>query len=161
MDGSIAKIVELQRNAETGIAQHLYDLLQIVPLFTADPELLALDRSLNLEAGILDHFDHLARQLLVQSFPDDDRLARAFVHFDDVAEVQAIDVDAAPRHLFLQNRDHLLDLKFRLGFQRELVTGLFDTRVRTLEIVTRTDFTIGLIERVAQLVLIDLGNHIE
>src|SRR5271156_1542844 len=51
---SVAEIVELQRHADIGLAQKRDRFLQVIALFADDPDLVALNLSLNFQFRILD-----------------------------------------------------------------------------------------------------------
>ena len=135
--------------------------MQIVTFFAGDAQLLALDRRLHLHLAVFNQLHHFPGDILFQTFLDPDRLPRAFVHLNHIAELETIDIDAALGHLFFQNRNHLLNLEFDLGVHYQVVARMFDSCVGSLEIVARANLAIGLVQGILQFVMIDFGNNIE
>src|SRR5438128_12386668 len=58
---SVMEVGELDRDAEVVLAQELRDRLQVVLLLSRDAQLVALDRDLDLQLGLLHQLHHLAR----------------------------------------------------------------------------------------------------
>jgi len=54
-----------------------------------------------------------------------------------------------------------LQLKLVFGFQRDEIFLLLEMRLAALEVETRADLAVRLIHRIANLLRIDLRNHIE
>src|SRR5262249_26996987 len=78
-----------------------------------------------------------------------------------ILDFQAAEIDAALRDPELQYLEHLLQLELRgRGHDHRGVLEL-EARVRSLEIEALPQLAQGLIDRIGQLVLVDLGDHVE
>src|SRR5690554_1098894 len=75
--GSVAEILVLQRQVHIGLAQQGDDRLQVVSLFAADPQLVAVDLGFDLELGLLDEGDQFFGGRLLDALADGDFLTGA------------------------------------------------------------------------------------
>src|SRR5487761_2031258 len=159
---SVAEVLVLQREVGDRLLHQRDRLLQIVPLGARHPHRVALDRSLHLELAVLQQLDDALGEILFHPGADGDHLldlvAGDLLH---VAVLQRTDVDLAFRELAGQDVGHLLELEIVVGIERQgLVVG-FDAGVGALEVEARRDFLVHLVDGVAYLDLVDLGNDVE
>src|SRR5579883_1469474 len=73
--GSVAEVVELQRQIELRAAQQLDRGLQVVALLAGDPHLLALNAGLHLELRVLDETRDLPAGLRIDPLLEEHLLA--------------------------------------------------------------------------------------
>src|SRR5215469_13486649 len=109
--GSVAEVVELQRQIELRAAQQLDGRLQVVALLARHPHLLALDAGLHLELRVLDQARDLPADLGVDPLLEQHLLAGRGEVDLGVLEVQAGEIHAALAEAQLQDLEHLLELK--------------------------------------------------
>ncbi len=81
-------------------------------------------------------------------------------HFG-LANVQAGKVDAALGEFLPHDVEHLLQLEIGLRGQRNQLSVEDEFRPRSLEIEARADLAVGLVDRVARLVCVEITNYVE
>ena len=125
-----------------------------------------MDRDLGLELLVLDVLHDLAALLGRDALVDRDYLAgRAAGGGLDVAAVQSLQRQLALHELLFENLQDVFDLLIRVRFERDrgLAFGLaeLDARPGVLEVEARPDLARGLVDRVADLLDVYLGDDIE
>src|SRR5690606_15079911 len=159
--GSVAEVVELQRQLELLPAQQRHRRLQVVALLAGDAQLVAVDLRIHLQLGVLERGLDLLRQFALDALLDGDLLARAGQGGLDVAELQAARVDL-PRHQpRAQDVGHLLQLEFAGRGLRDHGVLADEFRVHALEVETGGQFAVGLVDRVGQFVGVHFGDDVE
>src|SRR5579863_6412710 len=147
---------ELQRQLELHRAQRRDDLLQVVLVLARHAELLVLILRVHLQLQRLDMHQERLALLLADPAAQGDRLAHGASRGRlDRAELERLDVDAAPHRLALKDVDDVLHLELVVGDQGDLLTVEFDARLRVLEVEAVLYFLARLIERVVEFLLID------
>src|SRR6516225_7552143 len=111
--------------AEIDVLQRLLDLqaagdgdrgLQIVALFAGDAQLVALNRNLYFQLGVLELSDQLPRESRVDPLPQHDRLPqRVAGSLLRRLVIERRRIDFAPRQMHLQKFVHLLQLELVVG----------------------------------------------
>src|SRR5690606_27448014 len=158
---SVAEVVELQRDAEVGLAQQRDGVLQVVALLAVDPQLVAVDLAVDLELGVLERGLDLLGRLALDALLDGDLLPRAGQVGLHVAELQAADVDAARGQPLLEDVGHLLELEVAGCGLRHHVVFQREFGVHALEVETGGQLAAGLVDRIGQLMGVDFGDDVE
>src|SRR5690606_9094376 len=153
---SVAEVIELQRHSQLLLAQHGDNLLQVVALFAGDAHFLSLNGRLYLHLLVFDQLDDLARQLIVYALPQGDSLPRFLTCLLDLAQLHAAYVHPAPGQLAVENVQHLLELELRLAHQRHDILFLLELGLDALEVEAIGHLPLGLIDRVGDLMHIQL-----
>src|SRR3954470_21806081 len=156
---------------EVHVLQRLLDLeapderdrfLQVVALFAADAELVALDRGLDLQLRVLDRLHDLLGELLVDALLDHDLLALGIARSAlRILKFQSAGIELAPGDIALQQLLHLLQLHFVIGEEGDDLFLALDGAFRTLEIEPGVDLAPGAVDGVVDLGQVGLGNDIE
>src|SRR5690625_4141823 len=159
--GSVAEILELQGEVDISFPQDSHGGLKIIPLFTADTQLVAHDLGLYFQLGRLECRDELFGLGLFYALTHDNALAGTTQVFDWCLRIQAAQVNAPRRQASAQNVHHLAQLKCA---GCPLIDGevfQFETGVNPFEIKAIPQFPAGLVDSVGQFVLIDFRYNIE
>src|SRR5438876_353659 len=158
----LPEVPELYREVSDALLDQRNGVLKLVSLRSRDTHGVALDARLYFELAVLDELDYLFCQILLDADADRYHLFD-FVAADllDVAELERTNIDAALGQLPKQHIGDLFELEIIVREQRELLFLVLDARVRALEIETRRDFLVGLVERIADFDLIDFGDDVE
>ncbi len=138
----------MQRKVGDGLFDEGDGFLQIVAVFATDAHGVALDTSLHLQFAVLEvfhdllgQFDLNARLHLTTAL---DLVAADL--FDLVANFHAFDVHTALGEPAVEDVLHLVQLKLIVRPHCEFQLGLFNARIRTFEVETRTDFFVRLLD---------------
>lgn len=158
---SVPEIHVLQRQIEIGILEKGDHRLQIVALFSSHAHLVTLDGRLHLELLLLDAFDHLSRQFGIYALANGEGLVGTLTTEMDFPFTQRGQVDPALDEFFVQDIQHLPQLKLVLAMHHNGFLSVIDVCVAALEIETCADFTIGLVHRIGQFMQINLGNDVK
>src|SRR5262245_51944246 len=157
-----AAIVEGERDAEVLLADELHHRLQIVAALAGHTHLILVDRGLHSDLAVLHQAHDLFGLLHGNALLQPDLLpARAARRGLDVAVGESLQRDTALVKLALQDIRDCLELHV-IGRKQDdvgLVEG--DLVLRPLEVVTRLDLTARLIERVGDLLHVDLAHDVE
>ena len=78
-----------------------------------------------------------------------------------VACIQMLERDGALDQLVLKYIERRLGALFGIGFDQKLLARLFNLGASVLEVETSVDFTVGLIEGVVDLHVVNFGDDIE
>src|ERR1700722_5295100 len=158
---SVPEIFELERHLYIKATQQCDRHVQIVFLLAGDTQFVALDLCIDLELRILDALDNVFRERLIDSLFERDFLLRAAEIDFRIVDFRTANIDVPARQSLLENVEHLLELKFRLRFQRH--HGFFggEFRAGSFEIETRRKLSISLVDRVGQFVHIQFGDGVE
>src|SRR5574341_466782 len=157
-----AIVRELERDAEVLLAEHGDDLLQVVPVLARDAHLVLLDGGLDLELGVLDHADDLSRLLDRDPLLERDLLAeRAARHLFDLPVRQRRQRHAAFVEARLEDVHDGLELHVVDGGHHDVGLVEDDLVLRALEVVARLDLAPRLVERVGDLLHVDLARDVE
>src|SRR5262245_17495275 len=153
---------ELERDAEVLLFQHRDDLLKIVAVLARDAHLIFLDRGLHANLAVLDEAHDLLgaldRDPLLERDLLAERTARALL---DLTVRERLQRHAALVQARLEDVDDRLQLHVvRRG---RVDVGLLDRHVAlgALEVVARSDLAARLVERVGDLLHVDLARDVE
>src|SRR5450830_821484 len=159
---SIAEVVELQRGVGHFLAQQRHRHLQIVALGAGDAHRFALDAGLHLHLALLDDLRDLLGGVRVEAVLDlDDLLDLVAADFLDLAFVEEAHVDLALGQLVGQHVADLAELEIGIGKRRQFVFLLLDARIAALEVETRGDFLVGLVDGIAHFDHVGFGNYVK
>ncbi len=158
---SVAEVLVLQRQVNVGILHQSDDGLKIITLLATDAQLVALDSGLHFELAAFDHLDELPRQVRVDPFAHDDLLPGLGAAEHGFLFVEAGYVDATLGELLPEYVEHLFELEIRLCRQCHGLAVELEFRARSLEIESRIDLAIGLVDTIAGLVGIKITNHVK
>ena len=161
--GSVPEVRELEGDAEVAFAQLRDDVLQVVALLAADAQLVTLGLALDtLEPEILDELVELARLVGGDPRIELGRLAhRASGCLLELAVLERLQRDPTLHELLLEHLAHRTEAVLGGGAHRELEVVGLDGRARPLEVVPGGQLSLSLVERVAHLLLVDLGDDVE
>src|ERR1039458_549674 len=157
-------IGELHVDAEIGVAQQLDDALQCVAVATADAHQVALDGGLHLQFAVLDLAHDLARLLDGNALLQRDLLLhRGAGRRNERPISQPLQRHLALHQLAFQYLDDGLQLVLIRAGQEDLVVLLvqLDRGLGVLQIVTLLNLLHGLLDGVADLRQLDLGDYVE
>src|SRR5262249_17949019 len=102
--GSVTSVRQLDRDAEVALPQRVDHGLEIVLLLACDPDLIALDRRLDLELPILDELHDLARLLDRDALLEIDALLRGAGRSGlDLPPPERLERDLTARELVAQD----------------------------------------------------------
>src|ERR1035438_5556760 len=157
-------IGELHVDAEIGVAQQLDDALQCVAVATADAHQVALDGGLHLQFAVLDLAHDLARLLDGNALLQRDLLLhRGAGRRNERPVGQPLQRHLALHQLAFQHLDHGFQLVLIRAGQEDLVVLLvqLDRGLGILQIVTLLNLLHGLLDGIADLRQLDLGDYVE
>src|SRR5262249_29140477 len=158
----VAVVGELQGDAEVLVLDHRDDLLQIVAILSGHADLVFLDRGLHLDLAVLDETHDLPGLLDGDALLDGDLLPeRAAGRLFHLAVVQGLERDATLVELRLEDIDDGLELHLVGHGQRDVGPLELHLVLRALEIVAGVDLAPRLIERVRDLLHVDLAHDVE
>src|SRR5262245_45181379 len=153
---------ELHVDAEIRALEQPDHALQVVPVLAADPQLVPLDRSLDLELAALDHLHDLARLVRRDPLLERDLLARrAAERLLDLAEGERLERHVALHQASLEHVAHGLELELVRGRERQLLSRELDVRARPLEVEARLDLLHRLRDRVLDLLEVHAADDVE
>src|SRR5450759_1785018 len=158
----LAVVGELERDGLVELAQPRDHLLEVVLALGAHTDGVALDLSLRLRELVPQDLRDLPGEIVREPAPQGDVLAD--LHPDgllDGAPVEDFERKAAPNGFRLDQLANRLRPELRVGHDGERVLLLGDLRGRALEVEARGDLAPDLVQRVAELLGIELGDHIE
>src|SRR3954453_16331559 len=160
--GMSAVVLELQRNREVELAQTGDDALEVVAALAGHAHSVALDLRLDLRELVPDQLRDLLRDLLRQPSAQSDRLTDLVAaSLLDLAPIEDLERQIAPDRLRF---DEILDgggAIFIVGQQRDLVLRLGQLDRDPLEVEPGADLAADLVERVAQLLLVEVADDVE
>src|SRR5687767_4494748 len=159
---AVAVVVELERDPEILVPQQGDDLLQIIARLAGDADLVLVDRGLDLQLRVLDQAHDLLGLLDGDPLLEGDLLPQLVARrLLDGPVGEPLQRDAALVQLRLQDVRHRLQLHLVGGEQRDV--GLLELHLvlGALEIVARLDLPPRLVERVGDLLHVDLADDIE
>src|ERR1022692_463434 len=157
-------IGELHVDAEIGVAHQLDDALQCVAVATADAHQVALDGGLHLQFAVLDLAHDLARLLDGNALLQRDLLLhRGAGRRNERPISQPLQRHLALHQLAFQYLDDGLQLVLIRAGQEDLVVLLvqLDRGLGVLQIVTLLNLLHGLLDGIADLRQLDLGDYVE
>ena len=144
--GLIAKIGVLQGQVDRGVLEHGNNLLQVIPVLAADANLVALHAGLNLEPGVFDQLYDLLGDILRDALLYPRGLACLVDGGFQLAFLERSQIDTPLGKLEVQNVLYLIELKFVVRLDGELVLGLNDPGAGALEVIAVADFAVGTSE---------------
>src|SRR5262249_50175969 len=135
----------------------------VVALLARDAELVALDLVLDtLQAQTLQELADVAPLLRADADVERDRLAhRSLRRFLDLAVTERLQRNAALHELLLEHLCERLESLLALGVELDRLVLELDRAVGSLEVESRRDLARRLIDSVAELLEIDLGDDVE
>ena len=156
-------VLELERDRQLlELAQPADHLLELVAALARDPDGVPLDLRLDLRKLLADELADLLGELVVQSTPERDRLADLVAAGGlDPAPIEDLQGQVATDRLRL---DQVLDRGgpvLVVGDEGELVLGLLELDRHALEVEALADLAADLVERVAQLLLVEVADDVE
>src|SRR5512142_1148024 len=159
---STAVICELQRNSEVALADDVDGPLQVVLAPADHADLVALNRRLHLQLGVLDGLDDRFRFLALDALND-------LRSLPDRAERRLLDlsvIEGLERHLPLDEPafDDVLQaaqLPLVVADQNELVLAQLDLALASLEIEALRQLLLRLLDGVRDLLHVGLRNDVE
>src|SRR5262245_9190016 len=159
---SITEVDELHRDPEVAVAQQLDHALQVVALLPGHAHLIGLDGRLDLELRILDQLDDLARLVGGDAFLEREVLLRAAARPGlDRFLGQRLQRHLPARELLAQDVGEGPDLEIVGGAEVDGVRLTTHLRRRSLEIEALPDLLQGLVDRVVDLLEVDLAHDVE
>src|SRR5262249_25805489 len=160
--GSHARAGGLPGDPEVGLTDELHRGLQVVTLLPRHPQLVALDRDLDLELRPLHDLDDLARLVggnaLLQLDP---LLGRAHRPGLDRTFLQRLERHLPLGELLLQYLAQGPDLEVVGRAQQQRLLFALDGRVGALEVEALPDLAQGLVDGVVDLLEVDLADDVE
>src|SRR5450759_1370735 len=158
----LAGVGELERDGLVELAQPRDHLLEVVLALGAHTDGVALDLSLRLRELVPQDLRDLPGEVVREPAPQGDVLADLHpAGLLDGAPVEDLEREAAPNGFRLDQLANRLRPELRVGHDGERVLLLGDLRGRALEVEARGDLAPDLVQRVAELLGIELGDHIE
>src|SRR5918998_6719618 len=159
-----AVVRELERDVEVGRLEHRDDGLQVVTRLAGHAHLVARDLRLDALGALVaddlgDLLGVLAAQALLERGAQAVLLARRLGLV--VARVERLERDPAPDELALEDvedREHALG---RVRHHEDSVAAPRDRRTDVLEVVALRDLLGGLVQRVVDLLAVDLADDVE
>src|SRR5450759_3187514 len=158
----LAVVGELERDGLVELAQPRDHLLEVVLALGAHTDGVALDLSLRLRELVPQDLRDLPGEIVREPAPQGDVLEDLHpAGLLDGAPVEDFERKAAPNGFRLDQLANRLRPELRVGHDGERVLLLGDLRGRALEVEARGDLAPDLVQRVAELLGIELGDHIE
>src|ERR1051326_783025 len=160
--GSTAVVGELQRDPEVALAHQRDRLLQLVLVTAGDAHLIALDRRLHFQLGVLDLLHDRLRLLGFDPLHDLDVLPhRAARGLLDLAVVERLERDVALDELRLQDVLDAAQLSLVVGDEDDLVGGELDRALAALEVEALRELLLRLLHGVRDFLHVGLGDNVE
>src|SRR5688500_15724214 len=136
--------------------------LELVTRLGGDAHRVALDRWLRLREGLADALRELLRLLARQSAAELDLLAHGAASGRlDLAPIEDLEGEAAAHRLGLEPALGGAGTVLVVGGQDDRVLVELERDLAALEIVPGRDLATGLVERVDQLLLVEVAHHVE
>src|SRR5262245_26072957 len=158
----VAVVCELERDAEVALLEQADDFLEIVAALAGDADLILLDAGLDLQLGVLDEPHDLAGLFDGNALLQTDALALettgGVLH---LAVGEGLERHAAPMQPPLEDVHHGLELHLVGGGDHDVGLVQGDLFPAVLEIVAGVDLPPGLIDRVGDLLGVDLADDVE
>ena len=151
----VPEVDVLERELDVGVLEETDDFLEDIPLLSGDPQLITLDRNLDLELGLFDRLHKPPCQIGVDPLTHTDNLpCVTHVRLHGVAR-QTTNIDLATREFAGQNVIHLIELKLVGRAHRDLTRLELELGVLPLEIEPGIDLPARLVDRVGHFAQID------
>ena len=121
----------------------------------------ACELRFDLELGVLDALDDVLGLLLVDALLERDLLPRRSDIALGVGQLRAAHVDTPCDQPRLQDFQHLLELVFALPLHGDHEFVQFEGATGATEVEAIDQFAIGLVDRIADFLLVAFGNDVE
>src|SRR5947207_1425187 len=160
--GSLTEVGELHRDAEVALANRLQRRLQVVPLLARHPDLVALDRDLDLQLQILHELHDLAALLRRDALLElDGLLRRPRRPRLDVAPLERLQRHLPPSELLAQDFGEGAHLVIVGGEEMDRRVLAAQLRLLALEVEPLRDLAQRLLDRVVDLLQVDAAYDVE
>src|ERR1035437_7400967 len=158
----LAVVGELERNRFVELAQAGDHLLEVVLALGADPHGVSLDLALRLRELVPQDLRDLSGEIVREPAAEVDVLANLHpARLVDRPPVEDLEREVPADRLGLDQLADRLRTELGVGQAREGVLLLGDLRGRALEVEARGDLAPDLVQRVSQLLGVELGDHVE
>src|SRR6476469_5417190 len=162
--GGSALVGERQRVVEVGLAQHPLDGLKVIAGLARDAQLVTLDLALDaLGALVADQLVDLLRVLLGDALLEG-RVEVVLLAGDagsGLRHVEVLEADLALDEVGLHDVEHCETTLLGVRLHLDDVTGEVDRSADVLEVVARRDLLARAVDRVRDLLLVELADDVE
>src|SRR6478735_4212597 len=159
-----ALVGEVQRDVEVGLAEHPLDGLEVVARLARDAQLVALDLALDaLGPLVTDQLVDLLRVLLGDALLEGrvEVVLLAGEARAGLGDVEVLEADLALDEVRLHDVEHCEAALLGVGLHLDDLAGEVDGGADVLEVVAGRDLLAGAVDRVRDLLLVELADDVE